>query len=193
MFTLDVTKDDVLSDFPGIENWIKFYTKIKDKELNENKVEFYYTFGFFHAKSKNKDEFYLDMYEKSSKMLYDERLKFELSKVRVNLTMKLGQFVISDRMPKGIIPKVVSDVVAELTKVKMLIESEWNENPEIKNSIPEIDKSVISFEIIRDYVKSDSENLEFDVDEILDKIANSGMESLTDEEKEFLDKKSKEM
>jgi hypothetical protein len=193
MFTLDTTKEEVLSDFPGVENWIKFYTKIKNKELNEKKVEFYFTFGFFHAKTKNKEEFYLEMYEKSSNMMYEDRLKFELSKVRVNLTMKIGHFVISDRMPKGIIPKVVNDVVAELTKVKMLIESEWSEDDEIKNSIPEIDKSVISFEIIKDYVKSDSENLELDVDEILDKIANSGMDSLSDEEKDFLDKKSKEM
>jgi hypothetical protein len=96
-------------------------------------------------------------------------------------------------MPKGIIPKGVNDIVAELTKVKMLIESEWSEDDEIKNSIPEIDKSVISFEIIRDYVKSDPENLEFNVDDILDKIANSGMDSLSDEEKDFLDRKSKEM
>jgi len=131
MFTLDTTKEEVLSDFPGVENWIKFYTKIKNKELNENKVEFYYTFGFFHAKTKNKEEFYLEMYEKSSSMLYEDRLQFELSKVRVNLTMKIGHFIISDRMPKDIIPKGVNDIVAELTKVKMLIESEWSEDDEI--------------------------------------------------------------
>ena len=41
--------------------------------------------------------------------------------------------------------------------------------------------------------KDEVDETEFDLDEILEKISITGIESLTDKEKEFLDNKSKEM
>ena len=97
-------------------------------------------------------------------------------------------------LEKGSIPQVIRKIVNELTKVKMTVEAEYHENYDVKNSIPEIDTDVVSFEIIRDVVKSDySESQNFDVDGILDKISKNGMDSLSDEEREFLDKKSKDL
>lgn len=142
---------------------------------------------------KKKIEFYENMYENTQKMMFDERLEFELKKVRVNLTMLVGKnFVLSNRMPKGTIPDIIRKVVTEVTKVKMLVEYEFNNNEDIKKSIPEIDTSIISFEIIRDVVK-DENKLNLDIDDILDKISQDGLDSLSDEEKEFLDKKSKDV
>jgi hypothetical protein len=133
------------------------------------------------------------MYENTQKMMFDERLEFELKKVRVNLTMLVGKnFVLSNRMPKGTIPDIIRKVVTEVTKVKMLVEYEFNNNEDVKKSIPEIDTSIISFEIIRDVVK-DENKLNLDIDDILDKISQDGLDSLSDEEKEFLDKKSKDV
>jgi hypothetical protein len=97
-------------------------------------------------------------------------------------------------MPKGFVPKNVLDIVREITKVKMTIEGEMHENQEVINSIPEIDKSIVSFEIIKDVINNDykDQKVDFDLDSILDKIGNQGIDSLSKEEKEFLDKKSKE-
>jgi hypothetical protein len=56
-----------------------------------------------------------------------------------------------------------------------------------------LNKDIVSFEMIKDYVSSDLNSTEdLDLDSILDKISSTGFDSLSDEEKEFLDKKSKE-
>jgi hypothetical protein len=133
------------------------------------------------------------MYENTQKMMFDERLEFELKKVRVNLTMLVGKnFVLSNRMPKDTIPELIRKVVTEVTKVKMLVEYEYHMDDNIKNSIPPIDNSIVSFEIVRDIVK-DEKKSDLNIDELLDKISDEGIESLTPEEKEFLDKKSKDV
>jgi hypothetical protein len=76
----------------------------------------------------------------------------------------------------------------------MSIECEFHQNEDIKNSIPEFDESVVSIEVIKQEIGTDKiEEDYFDLDDILDKIAKSGIDSLTDGEKSFLDKKSKEM
>lgn len=194
MFTIYVEKEEVLNDYPEVvSKWIQSAKDLNDS-FDETKLEFYYSYGFFLPKVENKQDMYEDMFEKCSKMLFDKRFEFELSKVRINLAMKMGQFFISNRMQKGSVPKLVNDIVREITKVKMLVEAEYHENYEVKNSIPELDSSVVSFEIIKDIVNSDySESQNFDIDSILDKISQKGMDSLSDEEKEFLNKKSKDI
>ena len=195
MFILDTTKEDVMNDFPFVMDWILVAKDhIIRKEIDESKIEFYYSYGFFVPKVKNKEEMYNKMFEDCIKMKFPERLEFEMSKVRVNLTMKLGHFILSNRLEKGSIPDSIRKIVTELTKVKMTVESEYHENYDVKDSIPEIDTDLVSFEVIRDVVKSDySESQNFDIDSILDKISNQGMDALSDEEKDFLDKKSKDL
>lgn len=200
MFTIEAIKDDVLKDYPQIQEWIDIakYSILK-KDINEDKLEFYYSYGYFLPSTKSYDEedrikFYENLNQVQTTMKFDQRLNFELSKVRVNITMKIGNFVLSNRMPKGFVPKNVLDIVREITKVKMTIEGEMHENQEVINSIPEIDKSIVSFEIIKDVINNDykDQKVDFDLDSILDKIGNQGIDSLSKEEKEFLDKKSKE-
>ena len=198
MFTIPVEKEDVLLDYPNIQKeWIDLAnSKFLNNNLNEDKMSFFYSYDFFIPKVSDLDkklEFYKDMYNKTAKMMFDDRLKFELSKVRVNLTMLVGKnFVLSNRMSKDKIPNIIKQIVTEVTKVKMLVEYEYHNNEEVKNSIPEIDTSIVSFEIIKDVVK-DENKLDLDIDSILDKISQEGLESLSDEEREFLDKKSKDV
>jgi hypothetical protein len=195
MFTIDIKKEDLVNQFPEIEKWVKKIKKFSfsQKEVDDSKIEFYCSFGFFVPKSHNTQEKFEELAEITSKMLFEERVNFEMSKVRVNITMKVGNFVISDRLPKGIIPDTVFKIVSEITKVKMTIESDYYGNEEVKNSIPEIDKNFVQIDIVKDVVNTDYKNQsEFDIDSILDKIGQDGLDSLTDEEKEFLDKKSKE-
>lgn len=194
MFTIQVTKEEVSKDYPEvIENWMSFLEK-SGKEIKEDKLEFYYSYGFFLPKIEDKQKFYEEVFEKCSKMIFEDRLVYELSKVRINMGMKMGQFFISDRMNKEIVPPMIIEIVNEITKVKILVESEYHENQEVKDSIPELDSDIVSFEIIKDVVSRDySDSQNFDIDSILDKISQKGMDSLSDEEKEFLNKKSKDL
>lgn len=194
MFIINIEKDDLLNQFPEIKKWVKKIQKMsfsEKDEVNQSKIEFYCSYGYFVPKSFNGEK-YSEVIEATTKMLFDERLNFELSKVRVNLTMKIGHFVISDRLPKGIVPESISRIVTEVTKVKMMIESDHYQNEEVKKSIPEIDKTFVDIDIIRDVVTNDyKEDKNFDIDSILDKISQKGLDSLSNEEKDFLDNKSK--
>ena len=92
------------------------------------------------------------------------------------------------------IPDIIKTMVTEITKYKMQIEFEFHQDERIKKSIPDYDDSVVSLEIIKQDITEDKiEEEYFDIDEILDKIAKNGIETLTKREREFLDKKSKEM
>jgi hypothetical protein len=193
MFTINVEKDELVNQFPEVKKWVKKIQKMSfsNKEFDESNIEFYCSYGYFVPKSYNGEKF-SEISEITSKMLFQERLNFELSKVRVNLTMKIGHFVIGDRLPKGVIPETVVRIVTEVTKVKMMVESEYYQNEEVKKSIPEIDKTFVDIEIVREVVSNDyKEDKNFDVDSILDKISQKGLDSLSDEEKDFLDNKSK--
>lgn len=194
MFTINIEKDELVNQFPEIKKWVKKIQKMsfsEKGEVNQSEIEFYCSYGYFVPKSFNGEK-YSEVIEATTKMLFDERLNFELSKVRVNLTMKIGHFVISDRLPKGIVPEAISRIVTEVTKVKMMIESDHYQNEEVKKSIPEIDKTFVDIDIIRDVVTNDyKEDKNFDIDSILDKISQKGLDSLSNEEKDFLDNKSK--
>jgi hypothetical protein len=193
MFLLPALKEDVLNDFPIVSEWLDtIQFSILKKQIEDSKLEFYYTYGYFLPKVENKEEFYIDLQEQCNNMLFDDRLKFELSKVRVNLTIRVGKFAMSNRLPKGVVPENIKEIVTEVTKVKMMLEGEYHDNQEVINSIPDVDTSIVSYEIIKDAMHSEDSEKYFNVDEILDKISKNGLDSLSEEEKEFLDKKSKE-
>ena len=199
MFVIDAKRKEVAKEFPIVKDWIKKIKKMKitKTEFDKNDIEFYYSYGFFVPKSKNKEEEYLKSLDLSMAMLYPERLELELSKVRVNISMKLDNFIITDRLPKGTIPQKVKDIVAEVTKVKMMVESEFSYNKIVLESIPALDKTVVDIEIIKGPedlpIEFVSEAQTFTIDSILDKISKKGYESLSKEEKDFLDNKSKNM
>ena len=203
MFVIDLERKEITKEFPIVKEWMKKMKKIKlnEGEFEKDKVEFYYSYGFFVPKNKNNDDEYLKSLESTLTMLYTERLTFELSKVRVNLSMKLDNFILTDRLPKGSIPTRIKNIVAEVTKVKMMVESEFSHNKEVLESIPALDKTVVDIEIVKNgestLLTTGPNNAtatnEFSIDTILDKISKKGFESLSKEEKEFLDNKSKNM
>lgn len=202
MFVIDVERKEVTKEFPIIKDWLKKMKKIKlnEGEFDKDKVEFYYSYGFFVSKSKNNDDEYLKAMQENLKMLYPQRLQYELSKVRVNISMKLDNFIITDRLPKGSIPIKIQDIVAEVTKVKMMVESEFSYDKDVLESIPALDKTVVDIEIVKNgestFLTTGSNNAttnDFSIDTILDKISKKGFESLSKEEREFLDNKSKNM
>ena len=195
MFVIDVDRKEISEEFPTMKAWMKKINKLKlgEEEFDKKEAEFYYTYGFFVGKSKNTPEALQEAAEATSKMLFEERLAHELTKIRVFITMKAGEFMITDKLPKGTIPEKVKKVVAEVTKVKMSIESEYYQNQEVKDSIPELDKSIVNVEVTRKSKEEDEEPVRFDIDAILEKIGKHGYESLSEDEKTFLDKKSREL
>jgi bacterioferritin (cytochrome b1) len=124
-------------------------------------------------------------------MLYEDRLEEEMRKVRVGLTIKSGDFAMTDMFPKGEIPEKVRKVVAEIVKTKMLLEYEYHKNDVVKTSIPEVDRTIADVKIEGLFDVEEEEEKIFEVDEILEKITKHGYENLSTEEKEFLDKKSR--
>ena len=199
MFVIDVERKEITKEFPIVKDWLKKMKKIKlnEGEFDKDVVEFYYSYGFFVPKSKNNDEEYLKSMESNLKMLYPERFEYELSKVRVNLSMKLDNFIITDRLPKGSVPTKIKEIIAEVTKVKMMVESEFSYNKDVLNSIPALDKTIVDIEIVKNgestLLTTGSNINDFNIDTILDKISKKGYEALSKEEKEFLDNKSKNM
>ncbi len=196
MYIIDTKVEEVYEEFPFIYDWISTVCdKILEKNVDDCKLHMFYHYGFFNPKVKDREEFYFNQYERCIKMKFDERLAYELSRTRVNVTVKIDNFMMTNRLHKGDIPSIVENIVTEITKYKMMVECEFHKDEEIKSSIPEIDNSIVSIDLVKSLMIGDDENAQsgFDIDEILDKIAKNGMSSLTDKEKEYLDRKSKEM
>lgn len=192
MNIINVDYKEVISEFSVVKEWVDNIQKnILKKEINEDKIVTFYHYGYFLPKIENKEEYYSDQFERYSKMPFEERLAEEFSKVRVNVTVKIGSFMMTNRLEKGDIPSIVKDVVSEVTKYKMVFEGGVHNNSEVIDSIPAFDTSIVSFDLIKDHIKSESKN--YDIDEILDKISENGMDSLTEEERDFLKNQSKNL
>lgn len=189
MFLVDVSITDVINEFPIVLDWIDVIkSKFIQSEFNIDKIKVCYSYGFFIPRSKNDDISLQESYEKSLNMSFHERLIIELSKVRVNLTIRMGNCILTNRLTKSKIPSQITDLVTEIIKIRMTIEHEMYGNDEVFNTVPPL-SGLISMEIYRHEIEPE---LLLDVDEILDKITNSGIDSLTDAEKKFLDDRSKE-
>lgn len=182
---------EVINEVPNIKDWIKSVSNdILKKEIDDSKIKTFYQFGYFLPKVENKEEFYQKKYQEYMEMLFDDRLDEELSKVRVSVTLKIGNFIMSNRLGKGVIPKMIRDIVTEVTNYKMFYEYQLHGNIDVLNSIPEFDE-IATLEIVKNELEPTIDN--YDIDDILDKISESGMESLTDGEKEFLKNHSKNL
>jgi len=184
MFLVQADLKDVLAECSVVKDWIDVIKSdiIKNESFEDSNIKFYYSYGFFVPKS--------NKYVKLD-MLFPERLQFELSKIRVGATIEMGNFIMSNRLPKGFIPPIINDIVIEITKVKMMIECELFHNDDIFNSIPPLSENT-SFKMIKELIGEQVEE-EFDMYDILDKISTHGIESLSNKEKNFLDKKSKDV
>ena len=192
MNIISVDYKEVVDEFKIVKEWVNnIHSNILKKERSEDKIVTFYHYGYFLPKVSNKEEYYSDQFERYSKMPFEERLAEEFSKVRVNVTIKIGSFMMTNRLEKGDIPQIVKDVVTEVTKYKMVFEGGIHNNSDVIDTIPQFDTSIVSFDLIKDQIKSESKN--YDIDDILDKISENGMDSLSEEEKDFLKNQSKNL
>lgn len=191
MFLVESNISDITREFKIVKEWVDVIkSSILKDDVDDSNIQAYYTYGFFVPKSKNNLDSLQEMMDRSSKMLFPERLDLEKSKVRVDVTIKIGKLILTNRLPNGSIPTFINELITEIVKVKMTIESKLDYREDVVESIPPL-SGLVSLDIIDGI--SEVEEEYFDMDEILDKISTSGMESLSPEEKEFLDKKSKDV
>jgi len=200
MNNIRVTREQVENDYPTI--YQEFIENLRNsnsinKNIDLEKTNWFYSWGSFVKKAKTDEERVLRDLKNQEKdgMLFPERLDLEFSKIRVNITMEGGNFVRGDRAGKDLpLPESITKIVAETTKISMLLEQKEINNQNVINSIPEIDDSIVPRDQIDSLLsmvnQSYSDDEELDVDTILEKISSQGIESLTNEEKEFLDNQS---
>lgn len=190
MYTILAKTDEVCKELPKLNKWVNtIYKKFIKEEVNLEEVEILFSYGLFVPKGDK-----ADYYSKQYDMLFNERLDLEVSKLRVDVMIKVGKFSMVNRVEENMVPAVIKQVITELTKVKMTLECEQTENEKVKASIPEIDSSIVSMRVVNeagDTIVGDSLEEEFDIDSILDKVSVGGVQSLSVTEKEFLDKISK--
>jgi hypothetical protein len=191
MYIIDTKIERVCDEFSQVKKWVKtIHKKVLNTKLDNSKISVYYSYGFFVTKSKSDTEIISN--EEIFKLKYKKRLKVELAKVRVDVTIRVGNFTMTNRLEKGLIPQDIKNIVTELTKVRMMVEGEYHKNKKVIDSIPEVDRNIVQYKIIKGDEDVDMEPM-FDMDLILDKISKEGIESLSPEEKDFLDKSSKHL
>ena len=101
MFILDTDIQSVVDDMPKVKKWVKYIKKnIIESDIDFTKVGVVYSYGFFVPK--NKENIPTD--EELLKLKFKKRLKYELSKVRVELDLQYASFRMKTRLPKGTIP-----------------------------------------------------------------------------------------
>lgn len=198
MLAIDTTHEEVISDFPLVKDWLDILVNNFAPSYDLSKAKFYYSYGSFVPKSQNTPEAFESQFSKSLEMLYEDRLSYELSKIRVSVSIKMGNLYFSNRVPVGTIPSKIHDVVSELVKVKMMMESDmYQTSIDVYNSIPELSPETRVFGLNNnefvDVTKEYKDNKpQYNIDDILDKIYQSGIDSLTKEERDFLNEKSKD-
>ena len=191
MYIIDTKIERVCDEFSQVKKWVKtIHKKVLNTKLDNSKVSVYYSYGFFVTKAKSDTEIISN--DELFKLKYKKRLKIELSKVRVDVTIRSGNLILTNRLERGLIPQDIKNIVTELTKVRMMVEGEFHKNKKVIDSIPEVDRNIVQYKIIKGDEDVDMEPM-FDMDLILDKISKEGIQSLSPEEKDFLDKSSKHL
>jgi hypothetical protein len=187
MVSFEVKSDFVKESFPEV--YKMFISELrnsdsKNNDMNDEKIRWFISWGFFVKKAKTQEEIIQrDInYNEKLKMLYDERVELEISRIRVDILMKAGSFVRGDRFNNT--SEFIESMAREVVKSMMVDEQEILCDPLVIESISEF------IEFFKENEESVDEILDLDL--ILDKINKSGMKSLTKKELNFLEKKSKE-
>lgn len=163
MISLQINLDSLKIDYPDFYDFFKFALKnsnSKFKNYNENKYKCYYYISFYINSKQKTNEYYDNLYN----MLFDDRLKEELSKTRVTITMTSGKFLLSDQT--DILTDYIKNIVKEITAWKMYSEQIDKEIPDLKiiNSIPNKDELEKKLKEIKNIQKNIIEMMGLDID-----------------------------
>jgi len=196
MIKFEVPYEIVELDFPKkceeflfiLNNSTSKYSRISIED-----IKWEYSWVFDDRIPDNEDELIDYEINESQKyqLKFHDRLDYELDRIIVKLTMTAGQFQVTDEIEY--VPEEVVSIASELVKILMIEEQKREKNEEVIDSIPpvKIDEPTLSVDetytenvtILEEHYETVEE---LTVDNILDKINQHGMDSLTEREIDFL-------
>lgn len=205
MVQLEIENDKMKEWFPiTYQTFIQELRDSKSTSANktEDKIKWIISWGVYRTKAKNEEEQILkDLeFENKLKLTYEERCKVDLPKLRITVSMKAGYRVVSDRSLDSEIPDFIKEMFYEVMKITMLQEQMMINDPVVLESLEEfkellndfIEDMEIEMEGLEDVQKSyKKQETTLSMDDILDKISATGMQSLTAKELKFLEKMSR--
>jgi len=197
MITFEVKNKDMKEWFP--ETYNTFLEELRNSRSTysdkpEEKINWMISWGFFSKKAKTEEEaIQKDIdYAEKLKLVYEERVKADLPKIKINVSMKAGFYIRFDRSFDLEIPKYINELSHEVLKITMLMEQEILQDPIVKESLREFEHLLAPLEDEEDENGVPVEQqAPLAMDDILDKISEFGIESLSSGEKKFLDRKSR--
>ena len=193
MVTFKAKQEDIEKWFPKTREI--FISELKNSQSSSrkhpvSKIEWFITWGFMTKKPKTDEEKVLKQlaYDEKLRLVYDERVKVEIPRIKIDVAMKAGHYFKCDRIVIEETPDFVKEMASEIVKSMMYAEQKELNDPVVLASMESfIDK-------FKDKDEKKSRGViepSFDLDSILDKINDLGMSSLTASELQFLEKKSK--
>ncbi len=190
MVTFKLTQEQAKSWFPDTyENFVSELknSKSSSNDVLEEKMEWYLNWGFFVKKALTDEERadQKENYIRKMDLIYDDRIKLEIPRIRCSLNLKAGYYYRMDRVTELVTPEFVEDMAKEIIKYMMIQEQQFVNNDQVLASIQEFSES-----IMRNWELDDS-STNLNMDDILDKINDKGMSSLSPRELKYLENMSK--
>lgn len=204
MVQFKATKEQISEWFP--ETYNSFISELRNSKSTssdkpDDKIDWYVSWGFFGKKAKDEAEAIqkeID-YEAKLHLIYDERCEADLPKIRISIGMKAGNRTSADRVIEQTIPDFIIEMAYEVIKITMLQEQMIINDPIVQESLA-------PFQHLLDGILEEMREMGLDMeegnikkrvevpmnmDDILDKINDGGMSSLSAKELKYLEKMSK--
>ena len=140
MMNLEIKLEELKSDYPIFYKFFKdtlTHSQSRFKDYKETKYKCYYYVGFYMLSSQKTEEYY----EKLHTLKFEDRLKEEMTKARVTITMVVGKFALSDQTKE--IGKHVMPLLKDIVSRKMYMEQLMGEegpDQDILDTIPDLDE-----------------------------------------------------
>lgn len=185
--------EDVQKNFPKtVEDFMNDLKNSNSgsKDYPVDKTKWVISWAFMIKKANTDEEKVLRdiAYNAKLKLVYSERLKVEIPRIKIDISFKAGKYFRGDRTAET--PEFITKMAEEIVKAMMIAEQKELNDPIVIESIQEF---IDEFEkrAAESNPEGGVEEEDLDLDNILDKINNSGMTSLTASELSFLEAKSK--
>jgi hypothetical protein len=194
MITFEVKNKDMKEWFPETYNIFldelrSSYSTCANKP--EENISWMISWGFFGKKAKTQEEAeeIAIAYSNKLKLVYEDRVAVDMSKIRISVSMKAGYYIRVDRSFDTVMPKYITELSNEVLKITMLMEQEILQDPIVMESLKEFEDLLVPNDEGNDIPAAQKAPLS--MDDILDKISEHGIASLSSGEKKFLDKMSR--
>ena len=194
MVKFAVKNEDIKQWLPETYNsFIEDLRKSKSSSANkaEDKIRWAVEWGFFGKKTGSKEEL-IEKLEKKFKLTFDERVAEDTPKIKVTVFMEVGHYVRVDSSIDKEIPKFIKEMSVEVIKIMMLQEQKEVNDPVVKASLKEFEHLLDEIHVMDEKGQVvPKKEAPLNMDEVLDKINDTGMGSLTPRELKFLEKMSR--